>query len=482
MLIFTAIGILISIIIFLNYSLGFTLVIALRILVPGTVVRFFLGPLDISLNTFLSIMLFVALVLKKQYKGDTMPAKLIHYILIFCISLFVFIPFAPVIPFMFQIKMVLQFIVVDLSIGLFAWYAIRNLQQVKCFCIIIFVSTFIGCVYGIFTYVIGENPYIILVNLMYDGFDFLSDFYDEGRGLLTSRISGTQDHPLTWGQMLGVILSFFFLMQHGDKKNVSQPIIRNKGLSVLFFIGIVLILINIFLTGSRSALFVVFVCLGFVFLSFSLRKKIKYIVIGGVCIFFTIIIISAYSSSSKIDALIAYVSFWDEKKAENAEIGGSSVFMRTEQLNSTFEILEGGYQLFGLGYGTAYLASPSVQRNQDAPINELTRIQKINDLLGFESVLFRKLVEQGCVGLFFFLYFYFKVYWFIRKKQIQQEKRKVFIVDAFFLSYLGTIIITGIQGTFYLFFLLSVLYLKYLHLTIIPESKILNTKKRNCLV
>ena len=70
-------------------------------------------------------------------------------------------------------------------------------------------------------------------------------FLYEVRGGLSGRISGTMNHPLTWGQLWGILVAFFVMVK--DKIN-----------PVLFKAVIVLGCLNVLFSGSRSALVALF--------------------------------------------------------------------------------------------------------------------------------------------------------------------------------------------------------------------------------
>jgi hypothetical protein len=323
------------------------------------------------------------------------------------------------------------------------------MQQFKIFCKVIFFSTVLACSYGIFTYLIKINPYIDILNLLYSPkYDFSTVFLLEKRGILEGRICGTNVHPLGWGQMLALLLSFSYLSKSYMEK-VLNASLKKKCLLILLGGIVVVLLINIFLSGSRSAYSSIFVFYFFLFLSFKLKKKIKTISVFGIALLSLGFII-----------YFQYPTYRDSITS-NVDIEGSSVSMRQRQLSTTFDILNEGYQLFGLGKGLVELDNND---NNTISIHNYNINHKINALLGFESILFVKLIEQGICGLWFFLLFYFQSYFFIRQKCKKYLNSDVYIVDGFFLSYLFAIFVTGIQATFYMFFLFSIIYLKYIYI------------------
>jgi O-antigen ligase len=447
MLIFNAIGILIALVTLINYSLGFTLAIAARVLIPGSV-RFYLGPLDISLNTFLTFILVVRLVIislirifvKEKYKWDNTfyPKQYVLYFILFIVSSFVIIPFGSIVPFEMQINANMQFTITELATGIIAWFAIQDIKQLKLLCKFIFGSLIIGCIYGIYVYFVKIDFYAIFIHVLYETeIDFAESFLNEERGILNGRICGTTNHPLAWGQILVLILSFITLC----KSHKVKLLTNNK---IIYFLFFSLITVNIFLTGSRSSILSFIFFLFFLFLSFNLKDKLKTIIyLFGCFVFISLISLQ----NTELDSFFTNFAISD-----NNDIRGSSVSMRSEQLSTAFDLIKDN-PLFGLGYGLVE------NRNK-----VYFPISNLSTLLGFESVLFSKLVQQGLFGLFFFFLFYFHVYSLIRHKYEKYLSSDIFIINGFFISYFVSIIVTGIQSTFWLFFLLSTLQLKYCYI------------------
>lgn len=448
MFIFTIIGIIIGVVIFINYYWGCTLVVIAKLLIPP-IVRFQLGPFDISFATFLVVLLFLAFILKKKYK-QKYPKQFFKYFAIFIVSSFMIIPFAPVIPYATQISSNIQFIITEMLLACLMWYGITSEKQLKQFCILFLSVTILVCIYGILTYTWKTNPYMDILTLVYDPMGFAL-LVAEDRGVLDMRISATLPHPLSWGQFLGIIMALFILLWQNIvplKQSVFKKIKNNS----FYFFCLAIFLVNIFLTGSRSVLASVMIIIGFVFISFSSKKKIALVFVSIVGLFLLLIV--PIKNSPQLDSFKANIFFWDTKAAEKAGIKGSSSEMRKDQLNSVLGLVGGGYQLFGLGKGL-------VEQRSNLNI----RIKNIEDLYGFESIVYYKIAEQGVIGLLFFFLFYFQMYLYIRRKHMQCfHDRTGYFVDAFFVSYLISIIITGIQSTFSYFLLATFIYLRFLEL------------------
>lgn len=447
MLAFTIIGILIGIVIFSNYYWGCTLVVVAKLLIPP-IVRFQFSSFDISFSTFLVMLLCCSFILQKKYNQKS-PKHIFKYLTIFIISSFIIIPFAPVIPYSLQVSSNIQFIITELLLACFIWYGIKTEKQIKQFCIIFLCVTLIICIYGLFTYIWKANPYMDILTLTYEPMQFIS-FMKEDRGILDGRISATMPHPLSWGQFLGIITACFLLFKIHFLQGKTFLTLLNK--ICITTICITLFLINIFLTGSRTVLATTFIVFSYSFLSLSISKRIVLTFTASMGL--VLILLIPTQNNSELEALKGNIFFWDSKAADQAGIKGSSSELRKDQLSSVFSLVSGGHQFFGLGKGL-------VENRQSVNV----RIKNIENLYGFESIIYYKIAEQGIVGLLFFLLLYFQIYLYIRKVHVKTfDNSTKYLVDALYISYLFSIILTGIQSTFSYFLIATMIYLKFLEI------------------
>ena len=133
--------------------------------------------------------------------------------------------------------------------------------------------------------------------------------------------------------------------------------------------------------------------------------------------------------------------FWNQEASNEAEIRGSGVNMRIRQLEVSIE--KASSSIGGLGFNYQLYTLDNYRKADD-------------ELYGLESIVFKKLVEQGFLGLIFFGYTNILLFNYIRKNERNSERK---LITGFFCSYLATIIITGIQGgTWPLFFSILLLY------------------------
>lgn len=98
--------------------------------------------------------------------------------------------------------------------------------------------------------------------------------------------------------------------------------------------------------------------------------------------------------------------FWDQEKSENADIHGSSIDLRLDQLTGVFFLTESNV-LTGQGYGYQYFI-----QSKDPYIEKV--------MFGFESIVLNKILEQGLIGLV--LYFIFLYYFGVLRSVTLKEK------------------------------------------------------------
>lgn len=282
----------------------------------------------------------------------------------------------------------------------------------------------IGSIYGVVSYLISANPYMSFVSTSFrDGITNGAEaFQNEVRGVLHGRISGFANHPLTWGQLhlLFVIVLPFF------KRYLSHK---------LFFWTIIFSSTNIVLTGSRSSMVPLLLFLVGYFLIENRKHFMRILFFCG--IFFAVfILLGSFVHNEYIDTLRAYVCFWDESASEKISVSGSSVSMRENQFSDALFFIKKINLLSGFGYG--FVSNMS----EDHFLREY--------LLGFESVVLKVVIEQGILGLIFYLFMF--LFLCIGVMQYRDNfKDKLFVV-LMFVCYLSSLVFTGERCTFQLFF------------------------------
>lgn len=419
-----------------NFSLGFFLVLCSRMFFP-VYVRFSLGPISVAVFDFFLPFLLISFLLERtkslslqENSFFVLPRKILVYLGIVYVSSFVLMCFSmDEIPFGYQLSCFLKTLCQDVLYTVMGYYAFKcfDSKYMKCF----WWTAFVVGLYGIFVYLLKFNLYIDVLSNLYVGENRFEFFAEQIRGGLVGRSSGTLDHPLSWGQMWGCLLALYFICGNTIKYKVLQKVFP------------ILAVINIFVSGSRAAIIVALVIVLMSLIVQGAWKMIRFIALMLVCL---ILVVVLFNDNSVVMGMESYlksvVFFWDDSYAVQADIGGSSANMRSEQLKTSFEIVETnllcgmGYSAVGY-YGSTYFVG----------------------MRGFESIVYKKIVEQGVLGLVFFIWSY--VYlskWIVGEVCCRREK---ILWIAYFVSYFVSIVFTGIQNTWSIFFFISFLALKH---------------------
>lgn len=424
--------ILVGIIIY-DFKRGYLLTMCAYIVFPH-LIRFQVGSLGLAWVDIISLVLLVSFFLKREMltKGVKYPLLLKKFFYFDIISTFLLILFSSgYVPYNIQIISFLKFILQNLSFMIIGFYAFHNINKSLAYNILFIVSSVCG-IYGIISYIIGSNPYINLLYLLYTGSDNIYlNFQEEVRGVLEGRVSGTNVHPLGWGQMWNVLLFFYFL-------------VRKKCSGWLGYCVLPIGVINIVLCGSRSALvsFLVFILL--YVMSNGVLKVLKY----ALSILLLLMLMLSLTQHVKglrtfQNYLEASVLFWDRERQNDADIRGSSADMRVTQFKKAIEIASKNPG--GMGYGFK--------------LYSLNHYSRYNDYLyGLESFVLRRLIEQGVGGLLCFII----VFAYISKYFLSGiKKRKTYLHCACVMfCYLLCVFMTDMQGISWLLLISMIILYK----------------------
>lgn len=427
-----------------NKALGYSLLIATEILIPKCV-RVGLGSANVSIHTFLIITLFLICFFKrKKEKFHSIYEKLFLFYIIFfiCFNFFICL-FGGEMGMLTQIKANIQFIITDILIAILGIYSIKNNEDLNLFSKYLTYSVLIGCTYGLFTYFIKMNPYVQFLSIYYGQEENVAaSFINETRGIIQGRIMGTYMHPLAWGQLLATIFPFMFFI----KKHISK---------ITFWITITLLVINVFLSGSRSTLLPILLSSAIIWYYQPIGSKTKQIVtIFLITPIFLLIPLNKEQSTALKETqktIEASIFFWNKDKSDEVGIKGSSINMRKNQLDESFKMISGFNTFFGLGAG---YVRDELRRTGGHPV-----------LLGYESIVFYKLVEQGIIGLIVFFIFYCQIYNncknAVKYRLIKKIRpRYISYINALYIPYLISIIFTGIQSGLFMTLIFSVIIIK----------------------
>lgn len=448
LLIFDILIIAICIIIIRNFKLGYFLSLIIKIAIPS-VVRFQLGGFSINHVDILMLALLISFIIKKPYKRIKLPKKIKAFILINVLSTLVLIIFSlGIVPYEYQLSSYFKgYFFQTYMYIFFGYFAFQNIKNIESINKSIIIVSIVCGIYGIITYITKDNPYInILYNIYSGGDNIFSYFMEETRGGIEGRISGTMSHPLHWGQYWNIVIAYLILFY--------------KRTNIYLLISICVIgVINIVLCGSRTSLITLVVTFIFFISSFGFKSLIKYSIISYVILVFTIGFIPQNNQSKGIITYLqSAIFFWDNSYSEKANIQGSNTNMRLTQLNESIKYMKKN-PIGGVGYNYQYYV-------QEKRIN--------TKLMGFESIVFKLLVEQGIISLILFFY----TYNLLRKHLIYKRslKEKI-LLNGYFASFLISILFTGIQANSWIFFIcFSFIYLGLNK--VIPKQRI-NTVVNN---
>jgi O-antigen ligase len=232
------------------------------------------------------------------------------------------------------------------------------------------------------------------------------------------RIQSIFEHPLTLGQTMSLILPFFIYF-------------RKYIPSFSFIILIVLIIISVILSGSRSSIIPLFIYVLFLFLIKKGKHALTIFVILLIGIYFVNRI-----EKERVEKLKAMIIFWDNKLQIKYDVRGSSIEMRQHQFRSISEKWKKSNPLTGCGRG--YREYSQLKKGSDP------------DLEGYESILILNSVEQGIVGVISYFLLIISLFFLFYRK----NKESRIILFSLFLFFILSIIMIGIKP--YSFLLLTI--------------------------
>ncbi|MBR2089531.1 MAG: O-antigen ligase family protein [Fibrobacter sp.] len=410
-----------------NFSIGFFVALCSRIFFPPYV-RFIAGPISFAVNDFILLFLIISFVYHNYYRilaNISFSRKLFIYLLFSYATSFILIFLSSDrTPFDYQISSFFKTFIQDSLYTFFAYYAFKSFDEKRL--TFLFSVAFVAGIYGIAVYMTKINPYIDSLSTLYMGENRFEFFLEQVRGGLIGRTSGTLDHPLTWGQVWGILISIYFIYKSK---------IINK---IIFYSFPVIAFLNILFSGSRAAIVVLCCILIFYLISLGKKKLLLYILLSVCAIFVSAFLLrNNQYAEGIVKYLEAGVFFWDNSYSEAAGINGSNTSMRISQLEKTLEIASQN-PIGGLGFSSVgYFGASS-----------------FDDMYGFESIVFKKIVEQGFLGLIFYC---ISLIIFVRWAFKFIEKTDRMKWAGFYVSYFISIIFTGIQNSWALFFFLAFL-------------------------
>ncbi|GAA4785548.1 hypothetical protein GCM10023231_11820 [Olivibacter ginsenosidimutans] len=435
---FLLIFLIVSIVLLYRIQLGFALVVACRLLVPG-IVRISLGVVELSLNSSLTLMLYGVLVLnlllRRPYEVKIF-SKFYKPFFVLLGGHFLLAFFGSDMGVSVQMSSLIQLFYTEFSLCFIGWIIYQTEKDVRQFYKIIGITTFFITLYGVICYITLSNPYILLINAIYDPTREGVRFMEEARAGLAGRVQGTATHPLTWGG-INLLLFFFFF----NYKVFKWRIVNISLLGLLF--------LNVFFSGSRSALLALILGIAYIVLFSNVKIKTRFITYGfGIFATVVVLLYQVPALSKYQDFFESTLFFWDDSQKSNDDIKGSSASGRLEQLEGSFDMIEKS-PLTGLGQGF---------------IKDYSTTFGVHPILkGFESILFMALVETGILGLTLWAFFFFMCFQFIKYAQARlqvYDDMNYIVLRGGLIGYVLFTVFTGIQLTLYLFLILYIMQLK----------------------
>jgi len=237
--------------------------------------------------------------------------------------------------------------------------------------------------YGCFTWIIGVNPYVFIINMLYSTQEslYVDAQLSDSRGLMST--SGTFEHANGWGYFLPIAFALFYYFNE----------IRSSRLKVILLF---LLSICVVICSKRSALVSYMAFWLFYFLMTTPKRKVRLLLYGVAGILVLYIVVSFFPFLREAKGLIeSSVFFWDDSLRDKNDIGGSSWEMRVQQIIYPFYEIRNNL-LFGHGYGwTSYYVS----KFGPHPI-----------MYGFENLLSESLCNGGLCGTALWVYVFYKSY------------------------------------------------------------------------
>ena len=338
------------------------------------------------------------------------------------------------------ISHLIRFMLDIVIIGLLLNHLFLKPRAVYIFDKCLYITTVIVVLYAFYNYFSQSNPYMAYVTLVTNAeVDMSNSFQESVRGALQGRVSSTFVHPLILGQCILLVTSYIIYKLKDNKILIKWLVI-----SVLFIVS--------FLTGSRSSLIPIIVSIAIYIFSLNGTVRRKNMLIVAILLTFALI----FTPKSYKETISNMV--FENAESKYRQIGGSSLELRQQQLESAVSIL--GSDIF-IGRGNGYVTSYG-QRHA-------------SNMLGYESLVFRELFDNGIIGLFIFFLFYGILY--IKLLRYANTKRNKYRVHSLCLSFLISGVLTGIQYgmiTYYIIF-----YMLTIH-NIHEEEKTNNIKLNVC--
>lgn len=376
---------------------GVLILLVSYILLPE--IPFGLGGITLKKNHLLMLVImvfFFRFLFKDKCKLDMSPYR---FCLVYFFLSLLCIPLKFETAYSIQIYYIVYDIAIILLFPIAIWNVVDDEASLALYRKTVLICIIVACIYGLFlTTTNGLNPLIILFST-YGGGGLDEDqwtryFSDEGR--LFGRISSVFFHPMHYASFLGF-------------SAIYVGYVRNRISKILFIFLISILFANFITCGVRSVLGAFLVAL---FVYILMKRNV------GLTVRITVFFILGVFILSAIPPVYDYVSSIFVKSG--SDVGGSSLEMRLDQLAGAFEEINNNV-LLGKGYGWS---RDYVIQNENHPI-----------LLGFESIIFVVLCNNGIIGIILYGLFVYLYFHYIKTNVSESDVPLFVSILVFYLAY-----------------------------------------------
>lgn len=339
--------------------------------------------------------------------------------------------FAFVVPKGYQWSNLIQLFGTELMPSILIVIFLRKRSDYMFFCKIIAITALFATLYGIYTYITSSNPIFDYFNTSTIESVDLSE-YATGRMGLSGIAVGIYDDKIAM-QLVCLLLFMFIIV----KKEIGN---------VLRYLSSFSCLVCLYLTTQRTGLLCIFL-FGILFLFDKQNRKYKKYVLS---IFALGVLILLLLGNEKLDNTIYSILYlFDDNKQKSIGMEGSNSALRLMQLTNCIGYLDISSILQGAGYGFTGYYYTEIWNRAWYGIDFR--------FYGFESFIFKILMNSGFVGLFFWGKFFYQI---VNKLNLCKEQ----YFYNFFLVYLVAICMTDTSVSLYLFFMLFIINYKQMSL------------------
>lgn len=378
-----------------NIKYGIAMYLAYSFLVPYC--KLGLGGFVFQQNLINTVILLIVWHRIKEFDIKPFVAFFVFYGLIL-----ITIPFAHGVSSSFQLDRWRSGLMLNLFVPIAIWNLNKTWNAYTTIRNFILVSIIIACIYGIFlTTMGGVNPYIMYFYSI-SGATYSLDWYGADSRLF-GRISSVFQHPMSFGLFLGCSMIYIYSL-------------RSKLNTIILYVVLALILVNIVTCGIRSVIFAFLITVLF-FLIVCRKYKIVFGIIGIALILTVFICLtpSLYEYFGQVSDI-----------SDQSNIGGSSIDMRLDQLDGCLKEIR-DCQIFGEGlmWHEEYLVNHGAHPT----------------VIGFESLVFIILCDHGLFG--FFIYGAMIMLLLVTQRKYIKDSMNKLLLTCYMVFYFGYCTLTG---------------------------------------